>query len=63
MPVFLFTDIEGSTKLLKRLRDEYVTLLTDQRRILRAIIANWGGHEIDTEGDAFFVTDLLFYGS
>ena len=52
---FLFTDIEGSTKLLHRLRENYATLLADQRRILRETFANWNGYEVDTQGDAFFV--------
>ena len=52
---FLFTDIEGSTQLLDRLRDQYATLLADQRRILRGAFAKWNGSEIDTQGDAFFV--------
>jgi WD40 repeat protein/class 3 adenylate cyclase len=52
---FLFTDIEGSTKLLNHLRDKYAILLADQRRILREAFANWNGHEVDTQGDAFFV--------
>ena len=52
---FLFTDIEGSTQLLQRLRDRYAILLADQRRILREAFAHWQGHEVDTQGDAFFV--------
>jgi WD40 repeat protein/class 3 adenylate cyclase len=52
---FLFTDIEGSTQLLDRLRDKYAILLADQRRILREAFGNWNGHEVDTQGDAFFV--------
>ena len=52
---FLFTDIEGSTQLLDRLRDQYATLLADQRRILRGAFTKWNGSEIDTQGDAFFV--------
>jgi ABC-type oligopeptide transport system substrate-binding subunit/class 3 adenylate cyclase len=52
---FLFTDIEGSTELLKQLRDRYATLLADQREILRASFEKWGGREVDTQGDAFFV--------
>ncbi len=52
---FLFTDIEGSTQLLSQLRDQYATLLADQRRILREAFANWHGQEVDTQGDAFFV--------
>jgi ABC-type oligopeptide transport system substrate-binding subunit/class 3 adenylate cyclase len=52
---FLFTDIEGSTELLKQLRDQYQSLLSDQRKILRAAFEKWGGYEVDTQGDAFFV--------
>jgi len=53
---FLFTDIEGSTKLLRKLGDEYAKVLADQRRILRAIFANWHGSEVDTQGDSFFAS-------
>ncbi|MFH1085637.1 MAG: adenylate/guanylate cyclase domain-containing protein [Chloroflexota bacterium] len=52
---FLFTDIEGSTKLLERLREQYAALLAEQRHLLRAAFARWNGHEMDTQGDAFFV--------
>jgi len=52
---FLFTDIEGSTQLLSQLRDQYATLLADQRRILRDAFADWHGQEVDTQGDSFFV--------
>jgi class 3 adenylate cyclase/ABC-type transporter Mla MlaB component len=52
---FLFTDIEGSTELLKQLRDQYKTLLAEHRDILRAAFDKWGGREVDTQGDAFFV--------
>ena len=51
---FLFTDIEGSTELLKQLRDDYTKLLTDQRKILRDTFSRWNGQEVDTQGDAFF---------
>lgn len=51
---FLFTDIEGSTKLLERLREQYAILLENQRQILRAAFNHWNGREIDTQGDAFF---------
>ena len=53
---FLFTDIEGSTQLLSQLRDEYAELLADQRRILREAFSHWNGREVDTQGDAFFVS-------
>ena len=52
---FLFTDIEGSTRLLKQLRERYADALAEHQRILRAAFAEHGGHEIDTQGDSFFV--------
>jgi len=53
---FLFTDIEGSTQLLKRLGGgRYGEALQDHQRILREAFAEHGGHEIDTQGDSFFV--------
>ncbi len=51
---FLFSDIEGSTELLKQLGDGYVTLLSEQRDILRDTFSRWNGREVDTQGDAFF---------
>ncbi len=53
---FLFTDIESSTQLLIRLREDYISLLADQRRILRETFADWQGYEVDTQGDSFFVS-------
>jgi class 3 adenylate cyclase/predicted ATPase len=52
---FLFTDIEGSTTLLKKLGDQYAQVLDQQRQILRNAFNTWGGQEVDTQGDAFFV--------
>jgi YVTN family beta-propeller protein len=52
---FLFTDIEGSTALLKRLGREYGDVLAEHQRILREAFAAHGGHEVDTQGDSFFV--------
>src|SRR4051812_19162002 len=52
---FLFTDIEGSTKLLHELGDAYAEALAEHRRGLRAAFAAHGGVEVDTQGDAFFV--------
>jgi class 3 adenylate cyclase/DNA-binding NarL/FixJ family response regulator len=52
---FLFTDIEGSTRLLKELGDSYGDVLTGHQRVLRSAFAAADGHEIDTQGDAFFV--------
>ena len=52
---FLFSDIEGSTSLLKRLGDAgYAELLATHRRLMRETFAGYGGQEIDTQGDAFF---------
>ncbi|WP_127572831.1 ATP-binding protein [Georgenia faecalis] len=51
----LFTDIEGSTRLLRTLGPEYAEVLTTQRAIHRDAFARWGGHELGTEGDSFFV--------
>jgi predicted ATPase/class 3 adenylate cyclase len=53
---FLFTDVEGSTRLLQELGDEYADALADHRRALREAFARYGGVEIETHGDAFFVT-------
>ena len=51
---FLFTDIEGSTKLLKQLGDGYAVVLSQQRELLRECFKKWNGQEVDTQGDAFF---------
>ncbi len=51
----LFTDIEGSTQLLRRLGDAYAAVLAEHQRLLREAFAAHGGHEVDTQGDAFFV--------
>jgi predicted ATPase/class 3 adenylate cyclase len=52
---FLFTDIEGSTRLLQQLGDRYSRVFEECRRLLRAAFQEWNGHEVDTQGDAFFV--------
>jgi predicted ATPase/class 3 adenylate cyclase len=52
---FLFTDIEGSTRLLQQLGDAYAGVLTDHHRLLRSAVAAAGGAEVKTEGDSFFV--------
>ena len=51
---FLFTDIEGSTRLLQELGDRYEDVVRDHRRIMREHLGASGGSEIDTQGDAFF---------
>ena len=52
---FLFTDIEGSTRLLHDLGDTYADLVTAHRRIVREAVAQHGGVEVDTQGDSFFI--------
>jgi predicted ATPase/GrpB-like predicted nucleotidyltransferase (UPF0157 family) len=53
---FLFTDVEGSTKLLHALGAEaYADVLADHRRLLRQAFARHAGVEVDTQGDAFFI--------
>ena len=51
----LFSDIEGSTALLRRLGDRYADALSAQRSLLRAAFADCDGQEMGTEGDSFFV--------
>ena len=51
---FMFTDIEGSTRLLQRVGESYADRLADHNRILREAIAASGGTEVQTDGDAFF---------
>ena len=51
----LFTDVEGSTRLLHELGDDYGEALHEHRRRLRAAFAEHEGVEVDTQGDAFFV--------
>jgi predicted ATPase/class 3 adenylate cyclase len=55
----LFTDIEGSTRLLQRLGKRYRDVLAESRRLLRAAFHQHHGHEVDTQGDAFFLTFAL----
>jgi predicted ATPase/class 3 adenylate cyclase len=50
----LFTDIEGSTRLLHELGDAYADVLAEHRRVLRDAFGRHGGVEVDTQGDAFF---------
>jgi class 3 adenylate cyclase len=54
-PVTLvFTDIEGSTRLLASLGSRYEALLADHRWLLRDAFRSHGGVEVDTQGDALF---------
>ncbi|MEY2581505.1 MAG: hypothetical protein QOE09_1354 [Ilumatobacteraceae bacterium] len=52
---FVFTDIEGSTRLIRNLGDGYASALDRHREILRDTWRRHRGHEVDTEGDSFFV--------
>jgi class 3 adenylate cyclase len=51
----LFTDIEGSTRLLQQLGQRYAQVLAEHYRTLREVFSRHGGVEVNTEGDAFFV--------
>src|SRR5215471_20667111 len=51
----LFTDREGSTRLLQKLGERYTGVLRDCRQLLRTAFHAYGGHEVDTQGDAFFI--------
>src|SRR5829696_7446511 len=52
---FLFTDVEGSTRLLQELGDRYAAVRDEHAAILRRAVAEAGGVEVSTEGDSFFV--------
>ena len=52
---FLFTDIEGSTRLLQRLGETYGEVLARHHGLVRDAIRRWHGVEVKTEGDSFFV--------
>jgi predicted ATPase/class 3 adenylate cyclase/DNA-binding CsgD family transcriptional regulator len=51
----IFTDIEGSTHLLRQLGERYARVLEECRHLLRAAFHANRGFEVDTQGDAFFV--------
>jgi len=51
----LFTDIEGSTLLLQQLGERYSSVLSEYRDLLRTAFSEHDGHEVDTQGDGFFV--------
>ncbi len=52
----MFTDIEGSTELVRRLGGRYLELLELHRSVVRGAIGQYGGVEHGTEGDSFFVS-------
>jgi WD40 repeat protein/class 3 adenylate cyclase/energy-coupling factor transporter ATP-binding protein EcfA2 len=51
---FLFSDIEGSTRLFRQVGHSYVDLLERHRRLVRAAVATAGGVEVNSEGDGLF---------
>ena len=55
-PTFLFTDIEGSTRLLQHLDERYSALLDAHRELLTAAIEGHGGRVVGTEGDSVFAS-------
>src|SRR5207244_12337303 len=52
---FLFSDVEGSTALLRTLRDDYTAVMGEHERLLREAWAEAEGRELDADGDSFFV--------
>jgi predicted ATPase/class 3 adenylate cyclase len=52
----LFTDMEGSTRLLQQVGKGYPDILAQCRQLLRTAFQQWNGYEVDTQGDSFFVT-------
>jgi class 3 adenylate cyclase len=50
----LFSDVEGSTRLVQQLGDDYAGVEAEHRRIMREACTGAGGHEIDRQGDSFF---------
>ncbi len=52
---FLFTDVEGSTGVLRRLGPAYGDVLVRHRELIRGAVDAHGGHEVDTQGEGFFV--------
>ena len=51
----LCSDIEGSTRLEQDVGDQYADVLTECRHLLRTVFQEYNGHEVETQGDAFFV--------
>jgi len=52
---FLFSDVEGSTALLRKLRDGYPELMSRHEELMRAAWSGEDGRELDADGDSFFV--------
>jgi DNA-binding NarL/FixJ family response regulator/class 3 adenylate cyclase len=52
---FLFTDLEGSTALVRKLGDDYARVLSDTRRLVREAVEQHDGYEVDCRADEFFI--------
>jgi class 3 adenylate cyclase/WD40 repeat protein len=52
---FVFTDVEGSTRLLEKLRERYAGVLATHGRLIEQAVSRAGGEVVDTQGDAFFL--------
>ena len=52
---FLFSDVEGSTRLLREFGDDYPAVQARQQSVLRAAFLDHGGRVVDSQGDSFFV--------
>jgi DNA-binding NarL/FixJ family response regulator/class 3 adenylate cyclase len=52
---FVFTDVEGSTRLVRELGDSYVGVIADHRRLVREALAERNGYEVDCRGDEFLL--------
>jgi WD40 repeat protein/class 3 adenylate cyclase len=51
----VFTDVEGSTRLLEKLRERYAGVLATHARLIEQAVSRAGGEVVDTQGDAFFL--------
>lgn len=52
---FVFSDVEGSTRLLRHLGERYGPVVADHQRLMRDAFTRHGGREVDAQGDSFFV--------
>ena len=52
---FVFSDVEGSTRLLRQLGERYAPVVADHQRLMREAFTGHGGREVDAQGDSFFV--------
>jgi class 3 adenylate cyclase len=59
----LFTDIEGSTRLVQQLGEHYAEVIAAGRQLLRGVFQRWRGHEVNTQSDAFFVPFMRASGA